>query len=162
MRTGGNLTFRATPRVVNTPTQLSPIDNLLSRLTHVVDRGAGRWMACCPSHEDRHPSLAIEDTADGAVLIHCFAACSPSEVLAAVDLGLSDLYVTNHTDSRDKSISPRWTVNDLFLALSHEIDVVLIAGNAIARGKTLSAVDISRLCDAARRVQQIKEICRVS
>jgi len=35
------------------------IENLLNRLTKVKG-GRGRWTACCPSHEDRSPSLAIK------------------------------------------------------------------------------------------------------
>jgi putative DNA primase/helicase len=32
--------------------------------------GAG-WMARCPAHEDRVPSLSISDAPDGKILVHC-------------------------------------------------------------------------------------------
>jgi DNA primase len=41
--------------------------------------GAG-WMARCPAHEDRSPSLAIRES-DGRVLVHCHAGCKQGDVI---------------------------------------------------------------------------------
>jgi hypothetical protein len=41
------------------------------------------WMACCPVHDDREPSLSLRD-ADGAVLVHCHAGCEQRQVIAAL------------------------------------------------------------------------------
>jgi len=53
-----------------------PIEQLLSSLLKVRKVGIGRWIACCPAHNDSKPSLAIRETDDGRVLLHCFAGCS--------------------------------------------------------------------------------------
>ena len=50
------------------------------------------YIACCPAHDDRHPSLAITEAED-RLLIHCRAGCSPKEVLTAVGLDFEDLYL---------------------------------------------------------------------
>ena len=42
--------------------------------------GQDRYVARCPSHEDRSPSLSLSDTGDGLVLWHCHAGCSQAEV----------------------------------------------------------------------------------
>jgi hypothetical protein len=39
-------------------------------------RNARGWMACCPAHDDRTPSLSIADGAEGRILLTCFAGCS--------------------------------------------------------------------------------------
>ncbi|MGE5568911.1 MAG: CHC2 zinc finger domain-containing protein, partial [Rhodospirillales bacterium] len=44
--------------------------------------GAG-WMARCPAHDDRSPSLAIHER-DGRVLVHCFAGCGQEAVIEAL------------------------------------------------------------------------------
>lgn len=44
--------------------------------------GAG-WMARCPAHKDRSPSLSLRD-ADGRVLIYCFSGCEQARVIAAL------------------------------------------------------------------------------
>ena len=41
------------------------------------------WMALCPAHEDRDPSLSIRD-ADSGVLVHCHAGCTQEKVIAAL------------------------------------------------------------------------------
>jgi hypothetical protein len=54
--------------------------------------GRGRWMARCPSHDDRSASCSIRDGAAGHVLIHCFAGCSTEAVLEAAGLRMADLF----------------------------------------------------------------------
>jgi len=52
-------------------------------------RAGATWMALCPAHEDRTPSLALRDGRDGRVLVRCHAGCSQGAVIAALrDLGL--------------------------------------------------------------------------
>lgn len=38
-------------------------------------RSGPRWMARCPAHDDRTPSLSITEGHDGRLLVHCFAGC---------------------------------------------------------------------------------------
>lgn len=51
--------------------------------------GAGTWMATCPTHHDRKPSLAISSGSNGIPLVHCHAGCAQETVVAALkDRGL--------------------------------------------------------------------------
>lgn len=70
---------------------MNPIDILLSRLDGVKGNSP-RYMAKCPSHEDKSPSLRVTSLDDGRVLIHCFAGCSAADVVASVGLELGDLF----------------------------------------------------------------------
>ena len=60
-------------------------------------RKAGRgWMARCPAHGDREPSLSIRE-ADGKVLVRCHAGCDQRDVIAALkERGLWDGKATSH------------------------------------------------------------------
>jgi len=63
------------------------VDAILARL-HGVRRNGSGWMALCPAHEDRNPSLSINE-GDGKILFKCQAGCSQAVVLAAfVRLGI--------------------------------------------------------------------------
>jgi putative DNA primase/helicase len=46
-------------------------------------RCGSSWMARCPAHEDRNPSLSIREV-DGKTLVHCHAGCSQRDVIAAL------------------------------------------------------------------------------
>jgi len=49
------------------------------------------WMARCPAHEDMEASLAVATNEDGRTLFHCHGGCSPTSVLAAMNLTFRDL-----------------------------------------------------------------------
>ena len=44
----------------------------------------GKWIARCPGHDDRKPSLSICEADDGKVLIKCFAGCEQAQVIDAL------------------------------------------------------------------------------
>ena len=45
---------------------------------------AGGFVAPCPAHDDKNPSLSITDGKDGKVLIHCHAGCDQQAVIDAL------------------------------------------------------------------------------
>lgn len=47
-------------------------------------RASGQgFVACCPVHDDRNPSLSIDDC-NGRLLVKCHAGCSQNDVIAAL------------------------------------------------------------------------------
>jgi len=63
------------------------IERVLSVLEKVQPRGKDKWLACCPAHDDRSPSLSIA-VKDNTVVVHCFSGCGGTEVAQAlVDKG---------------------------------------------------------------------------
>jgi hypothetical protein len=76
---------------VTEPLPVSPLQVVLGRLDRVRRSGDG-FMARCPAHEDRTPSLSIKETDEGTVLVHCFAGCRPEEVAGAIGLNLAALF----------------------------------------------------------------------
>ena len=47
-------------------------------------RAGTTWMARCPVHEDRSPSLSITRSKDGKVLVRCHAGCDQRDLIAAL------------------------------------------------------------------------------
>jgi hypothetical protein len=70
---------------------VTPTQRLLNRLDGVRRSGAA-WIARCPAHEDRSPSLSVAEGNDGRVLVKCHAGCPVEAIVAAVGLELSDLF----------------------------------------------------------------------
>jgi putative DNA primase/helicase len=59
----------------------------IARHLHGRKSGSG-WMARCPAHDDREPSLSLQDVS-GKLLVHCHAGCPQAAVVAALKaLGL--------------------------------------------------------------------------
>jgi hypothetical protein len=56
-------------------------------------RGSERqFMARCPGHDDRNPSLSVGTGSDGRALVNCFAGCATDDALAPIGLCLYDLF----------------------------------------------------------------------
>ena len=43
-------------------------------------RAGSAWLACCPAHPDKNPSLRIAQ-GDSRVLLHCYAGCSAGSII---------------------------------------------------------------------------------
>jgi hypothetical protein len=70
---------------------MTPLELLLSKLPGARKSGSG-WSARCPAHDDRHASLSVSAGDDGTVLLKCHAGCDTAAIVAALGLGLADLF----------------------------------------------------------------------
>jgi hypothetical protein len=93
------------------------LEKLFGRLEGVRTCGKGKWQAKCPAHDDRLPSLAISEAQD-KILIHCFAGCSPTDVLDAVGLELGDLFEGSISNGHGHTINWAARVKRARFALS--------------------------------------------
>jgi hypothetical protein len=66
------------------------IERILERLEGVRTHG-DKYAALCPIHDDKEPSLSVAEGEDGKVLLHCFAGCKTTDIVAALRLRMSDL-----------------------------------------------------------------------
>jgi hypothetical protein len=67
-----------------------PVAVFVSRL-HGRRSGKG-WIAKCPAHDDRTPSLSINEGRDGRMLLKCFAGCTFDQIVSAAGLTTEDLF----------------------------------------------------------------------
>jgi hypothetical protein len=82
----------------------APVENLVERL-HAKRSGKG-WIAKCPAHDDRKPSLSIDEGSDGRALIRCHAGCDNTAILASLGMKPRDLFwVTSHRQSDNGATS---------------------------------------------------------
>ena len=121
------------------------VEILLSRLNSVKSRGAGKWVAKCPSHDDSDPSLAIR-VVDDKMLVHCFAGCSPIQICNAVGLDVADLFDDSRYEADPMAFARvKKRVEDKFQAeLDRHRTVLALAKSDREAGKKLSAADLER------------------
>ena len=61
-------------------------------IVHARSAGRNRWLARCPAHDDRSPSLVITQ-GDRGILVRCWShGCTPAQIVAALGLSLKDLF----------------------------------------------------------------------
>jgi hypothetical protein len=128
------------------------VENLLNRLTKVKG-GRGRWTACCPSHEDRSPSLAIRETEDGRILLKCFGGCSVQEIVSAIGMDIGELFPPDDKLSHHMpKVKNAFYATDLLRVIEFESVLVSVAASNIANGVKLNDNDRSRLRQAQERI----------
>lgn len=127
------------------------VETFLSRLDGVRGRN-GSWVARCPAHADKSPSLSVKGLADGRILMHCFGGCGTDEVMGALGLAMTDLFPERLGD-----FAPRrglFSASDALRCLSFESSIAAIAAADVAEGR---AVDVSRVCIAVGRIAEALE-----
>ncbi len=138
---------------------MSKTDQLLSKLDKVKPNGKNKWLACCPAHPDKSPSLAVKETEDGKILIHCFSGCHVIDVVGAIGLELSDLMPDDPTYKKG-SKPPAFNRYEMFDRIAYEAIILSIAIRQLLSGKTLDAKDQERVVLAENTINDIARECR--
>jgi len=127
-------------------------DKLLSRLEKVKRKGDNSWMALCPAHNDKHPSLIITEK-DERVLLHCFShQCNVSDIVHAVGLELSDLFPEQIKVEGSKPIKKkRFSAEAILEALADEFVIAELGLAVLADGGTLNEKAQARMKEASNR-----------
>jgi hypothetical protein len=138
---------------------MSAISKVLDRVAGVKQSAPGRWMARCPAHEDKSPSLSIREMEDGRILLNDFGGCETGDVLAAIGLTFSDLFdkpLAHHLPP----IRGGFNARELLELNAHEATVVaLLASDAQTR--QLTPIELARLVQAADRLVKAQALLHV-
>src|SRR4051812_42022477 len=78
------------------------LSELLPRLNWVRKGGSG-FVARCPAHDDKKPSLSLHEDV-GRILLFCHAGCTTDEILKSLGLTFSDLYDKRITEPSRRSL----------------------------------------------------------
>lgn len=135
---------------------MSAATRLLERLERVRPLGRGRWIAACPAHDDRSPSLSVRELDDGRVLLHDFGGCETGQVLTALGLGLTDLFDQPLTNTSGRPSRSRIPASDLLELVAYEIDTAGIVLMQIIRNKSCNEAEWERLVQAVQRINRAR------
>lgn len=134
------------------------IDLILSRLEKVRKTGAQNWIACCPAHDDRSPSLTLHEASDGRILAKCFAGCSFDEVAEGVGLGYEPWFPPKPDADFVAPIRKPFPAADVLEAVHFECLLVATAAANIANEVPLTIGDHDRLMLAYERISEARRL----
>lgn len=135
-------------------------EKLLSRLQRVKRTGSGKWIASCPTREDKSPSLAIRELDDGTVLLHDFGGDDVAAILGAVGLSFGDLYPDRPGHFAKPTRRP-FNASDVLSLVAFESTVAVVVVSDVVKGKVTDR-DFERLQVAAFRLGNAAEVCNGS
>ena len=134
--------------------------NLLNRLQKVKSSGRDSWMACCPAHEDKNPSMKI-DIKNDKILIKCWTGCSVEDILGAVGMDFSDILPDKPLYHRSSGSTPMLSSADALRIVKYEAAIIMMYGQDLKAGKTVSEDDRQRFVLAVERVGDAMEAAGV-
>lgn len=128
------------------------IGDLLNRLERVRRMGEGRWIACCPAHSDKHPSLNIKLGNDDVILLQCRSGgCSAHDIVSAVGMSLTDLF-----PKTDHHHSPRqkypFSAREILAAMVPESFCIALIGKQMSQGISPDEKTLQTLLKAVERI----------
>lgn len=128
------------------------VADFLSRLEGVRGRN-GSWVARCPAHADRTPSLTVKELGDGRILIHDFGGCGTEAILSVLGLTMGDLF----PEPLAHRLGPRraFTASDALRCLASESAVLALSAADLSDGQK---VDADRVLLATSRIADALEL----
>lgn len=133
------------------------VDLFLSHLEKVRKTTRESWIACCPAHADKSPSMTVRELDDGRVLVHCFAGCSVEEILTSVGLTFDALFPEKLVENA-KPLRRPFPAADVLEAVASEALIVAVASSNIRNGIVLTEQDHDRLWTAVTRIEQARSM----
>lgn len=133
--------------------------DIIALLDGVRDHGGGNYIARCPAHDDKSPSLSVKLCDDDRVLLHCFAGCDVESVCDALDLTLADLMPERPIDHHVKPARYRMPTRDALESVDHEALVVAMIAGDIHEHQTIDTATMSRLAQAVSRIGMVRDAC---
>jgi hypothetical protein len=88
---------------------MTPIENFLTRLDKVKQIGNGEWVACCPAHDDKHPSMSVSEKGDTFVVKCHSQHCGGIAIMESVGLTASDFYEKTDLPIHIRATKRKWT-----------------------------------------------------
>ena len=132
-------------------------EEFVSRLEKAKRTGKGSWLARCPAHLDRSPSLSIAEKEDGRLLVCCHAGCGIEAITAAVGVEITDLFPPKAIEHAPRVARP-FPVADVLAALADECEVLDIILHDVDWCVPLKQDDIERAKLAIDRIRAARSL----
>lgn len=135
------------------------LTTVLDKLDKVRKTGNGQWVACCPAHEDKKPSLGIRELEDGRVLLHCWSGCSVEDILGAIGCTFDDLSPPKDVGDCKRERRP-FPATDALRSVAKEAMVVLSSAVTM-RVRRLTMAEGKRLELSVERINAALTSCGI-
>ena len=137
----------------------TPLERITSLLDGVFHQQNGQVRAICPSHDSKHRSktLALKETDEGGVVLHCFAGCSAPEILGALGLELKDLFPEpiNSPPGRPFTKKAAFSPREALQILAFEVTLASAFIGDVINHRDISKEDWNRFLIARDRITKV-------
>jgi len=137
------------------------LQKILNNLQKVKRTSEGKYIACCPAHNDRTASLAITDNGDGRILINCFAGCDTYSILIAIGLDWADVMPESAIGHAAKPIKAIIYASEALSIIKFETQVIMAIAYEIKKHGIVDNEMIKRLDNSMQTIHKAMEASNV-
>ena len=137
------------------------IEDFLSRLQKVRKTGLNNWIACCPAHGDKNPSMTVSTGDNGGIIFHCFTLCSFEDVIGALGLEAHEL-MPDKPVGREfvRGRSKPFPAGDVLECIADEVMIAWVISRDMELARPVKQADFDRLTMANTRIQAALSVAR--
>lgn len=136
-------------------------DSFLARCEKVKRTGPGRWICCCPAHDDKTPSMNVKELPDGKVLVICRAGCSIQQIIEASGVEWNEFFPqVGNTYAEYRKEARSFPAQEVLAALDFELEIVRIGFSDAISGRPINEADQKRFWQAHKRIQNAIKVAR--
>jgi hypothetical protein len=139
---------------------IDKVNGLLGKLQKVKSRGRDSWVACCPAHDDKSPSLKL-DIKNNKILIKCWSGCSTEDILGAVGMDFHDIMPDKPIYHRSSPGKPTLYASDALRILKVESMIITLCASDIKHKRPIADEDYQRVLLAMERINAAMEAADV-
>jgi hypothetical protein len=135
------------------------IDLILSRLKKVKKTGRASWIACCPAHQDKSPSLSVTMT-DNRVLVHCFGGCDYKEVVKAIGVGYGAFMPTSNKSkggAYDVELVRGIEAYNALQIFKENALIMVFMAQSMVKKKAMTEVDMNKIIEIHKELLLIED-----
>lgn len=132
------------------------IEKILPMLHKAKHCGDNSYTACCPAHDDKHPSFKVTELQDGRILMYCRSGCDIESIVSALGMSVSDLYPDTKVAGQYRhfrSLAGFSVSQKEKESIEHEKRILNICKNRRSKGERLSTKDLERERQAFLKVR---------
>jgi hypothetical protein len=128
------------------------LDNFISRLSKAKRTGNDSYIACCPAHADKSPSMTVREVEDGMLLVHCFAGCGIDDIAGAIGFSISDLMPDKQPDELRKSRRIPFSPSDVLACAKNDAALLYVVMCDLDKGILLTEKQVKEAKKSAARI----------
>lgn len=128
------------------------LENLLGRVQKAKRSGRDSWIACCPAHQDKNPSMTIREVEEGKLLVHCFAGCSIEEIVSSIGITLADLMPERSPDAIRRPSAVPFNARDVMTCIQSDAGLLCVFIASVTKGEKITSEEAANAYKAAARI----------
>ena len=132
--------------------------DFLNKLQKLKQTKNNEWVACCPVHDDKNPSMHIKISDEGDLLLHCFGCHAPYlEILGSLGFDAFDFIPEQKRYKKHNNgtyIKTQISGESMLQILDKKLNIIMFVLQDMVDGVVLGADEMTHIIETKKIVDE--------